>query len=110
MPISAKFGGGGENSRGGGGEPREYYGNSKRWEDVTQGLSIKRRFVLSYIYTLCGPGAARTSIIFRRVVSEDGFASKRNIAGKNVDSSCNARKRRTYMQSNSWNDMLWAIE
>ena len=49
MPISVKFGRGGENSRGVR-ERREYYGNSIRWEDITQGLSIKRRFVLSYIY------------------------------------------------------------
>ena len=99
MPISAKFGGGGENSRGGG-EPREYYGNSIRWEDLTQTLSIKRRFVLSYIYTLCGPGAARTSIISCRVVSENGFASEISIAAmKQVDSSCNARKKCTCNQT-----------
>ena len=99
MPISAKFEGGGENSRGGD-EPREYYGNSVRWGDTTQGLSIKRRFVLSYIYTLCGPGAARTSLISCCVVSENGFASKRNIATICVDSSsCNARKKCTCNQT-----------
>ena len=69
MPISAKVGGGGENSRGGG-EHREIFGNSIRWEDSTQGLPIKRRFVLSYIYTLCSLGAARTSIICRRVLEK----------------------------------------
>ena len=100
MPISAKFGRGGENSRGGG-EPRKYYGNSIRWgEDTTQGLSIKTRFVLRYIYTLCGPGAARTSIITCRVVSENGFASERNIATICDDSSsCKARKKCTCNQT-----------
>ena len=97
MPISAKFGGGGENSRGGD-EHREYYGNSVRWGDTTQGLSIKRRFVLSYTYTLCGPGASRT-FICRRVVSENGFASESNIATICVDSSCNARKKCTCNQT-----------
>ena len=73
--------------------------NSTRCEDIARGVSIKRHFVLSYIYTLCGPGAARTSI-FRRVVSENGFASKRSIAVmSDVDSSCNARKRRTCNQT-----------
>ena len=29
-----------------------------RCKDIAQDLSSKRPFVLSYIYTLCGPGAA----------------------------------------------------
>ena len=38
--------------------PRNYC-NSIRCEDIAQGLSIERRFALSYIYIPpCGPGAA----------------------------------------------------
>ena len=76
--------------------------NYIRCDVIAQGISVRRRFVLSYtyIYTLCGPGAARTSIICRRVVSEYGFASERNIAAIiDVDSSCDARKRRTRNQT-----------
>ena len=75
--------------------------NSIRCEDIAQGISVRRRFVLSYIYiyTLCGSEAARTSTS-SRVVSENGFASERNIAATiDVDSSCNARKRRTRNQT-----------
>ena len=58
----------------------------------------KYTYIHTYIYTLCGPGAARTSIS-RRVVSENGVAPERNIAAIICeDSSCNTRKKRTCNQ------------